>query len=160
MMDNRNKRSLAALIVVAFIGMVGSRAHAAPAKQQTPQAQPQGTVVQGVTTDGRSPAATGNGRVLDDGQKINLNTATFEQLQMLPNIGPKLAQGIINWRQQNGPFKQPEDLMKVPGIRTGRFAKVQAMIYVDDKHTQSGRDPGIVGQPDSGDQPQQKQQTR
>lgn len=48
--------------------------------------------------------------------KININAATVEQLEMLPRIGTKTAQSIIEYRTQNGPFKQVEDLTNVKGI--------------------------------------------
>ena len=48
--------------------------------------------------------------------KVNLNTATLEQLEMLPRIGTKTAQSIIEYRTQNGLFEKAEDLIKVRGI--------------------------------------------
>lgn len=47
---------------------------------------------------------------------VNINTASSEQLQLLPRIGPALAERIINFRELNGPFKAPEELVAVKGI--------------------------------------------
>ena len=52
----------------------------------------------------------------EDAGKININTASVEELKQLDQIGPKYAERIIEFREKNGPFKQPEDIMQVPGI--------------------------------------------
>ena len=49
-------------------------------------------------------------------QKININTASAEALMNLKGIGEKKAEAIIEFRETNGPFKRPEDLIKVPGV--------------------------------------------
>jgi competence protein ComEA len=51
-----------------------------------------------------------------DGEKININTATAEQLMKLKRIGPKYAERIIQYREANGKFKSVEDVMAVKGI--------------------------------------------
>jgi competence protein ComEA len=51
-----------------------------------------------------------------DLQKVNLNTATLEELITLDGIGQKVAQRILTFREKNGPFQTPEDLMKVKGV--------------------------------------------
>src|SRR5450432_273102 len=61
---------------------------------------------------------------------VNINTATKEELDALPEIGPVKAQAIVDYRNANGPFKTPEDIMKVNGIKEGTFAKVKGMIAV------------------------------
>src|SRR5687768_1085082 len=47
---------------------------------------------------------------------VNVNTADAAQLALLPRVGPSVAQKIIDFRKENGPFKSPEDLMLVQGI--------------------------------------------
>jgi competence protein ComEA len=48
--------------------------------------------------------------------KVNLNSATAEELAGLPRVGPVLAQRIVEYRQQHGRFASPEDLDAVPGV--------------------------------------------
>ena len=47
---------------------------------------------------------------------ININTATVDELIQLKRIGPSYAQKIIEYREQNGPFRPPEEIMLVKGI--------------------------------------------
>ncbi len=61
---------------------------------------------------------------------VNINTASESQLDVLPNIGPKRAQSIINHREQSGPFKTGEDIMKVHGIGKGIYGGLKDLITV------------------------------
>ena len=61
---------------------------------------------------------------------VNLNTADAAQLQKLPGIGPGKAQAILRYRQEHGPFQTIEELMRVPGIKEGTFAKLKAYVTV------------------------------
>ncbi len=63
---------------------------------------------------------------LKPGEKININTASKEELDVLPGIGPVRAQAIIDAR----PFKTIEDIMKVKGIKEVEFGKIKDMITV------------------------------
>lgn len=62
--------------------------------------------------------------------KVNLNTATKEQLMTLSGIGEKVAANMIAYRDNNGPFKTPEDIMKVKGIGSKTFARNKDRIFV------------------------------
>ncbi len=61
---------------------------------------------------------------------VNINTATVEQLQTLPGIGPSTAARIIADREQNGPFRTIEDLTRITGIKEGTMSKIRAYITV------------------------------
>ena len=56
-----------------------------------------------------------------DQVKVNINKATVDELSTLKRIGPSYAQRIVDYRQQNGPFEKPEDIMKVRGIGIRTF---------------------------------------
>ncbi len=71
-----------------------------------------------------TPALTAEGRPLD------LNTATSEQLQSLPGIGPAIAQRIVEYREKNGPFRRTTELMNVKGIGEKTFERLKSLITV------------------------------
>jgi len=64
---------------------------------------------------------------------VDLNTANQAQLESLTGIGPAKAKDIIDYRTKNGPFKSTEDIMKVPGIKEGTYAKIKGEISVGGK---------------------------
>ena len=64
-------------------------------------------------------------------EKININTATVEQLVQLQRIGPSYAAKIIEYRKANGPFEKPEDIMKVSGIGPKTFEMNKDRISVE-----------------------------
>jgi len=49
-------------------------------------------------------------------EMVNINTASVEQLMQLDRVGANYAQRIVDYRENNGPFKAPEDIMNVKGI--------------------------------------------
>lgn len=62
---------------------------------------------------------------------VNINTANAEQLQSLPGIGPAIAEKIIEYRTQNGPFKQKEDIQNVQGIGPKKYEAIKDLITVE-----------------------------
>jgi competence protein ComEA len=64
------------------------------------------------------------------GKPVDLNSATVEQLVQIPGIGKALAERIVSFREQNGPFKRVEDLLKVQGIGEKSFQKLRPHLTV------------------------------
>ena len=62
--------------------------------------------------------------------KVNINSATQEQLESLPGIGPSTANKIINYRNENGKFNKIEDIKEVSGIGDAKFNKLKEFITV------------------------------
>jgi competence protein ComEA len=62
---------------------------------------------------------------------INLNTATLQQLQTLPGIGPTLARRIIAFREKNHGFKRVEELLAIPGISEKKWRAIKDKVEVE-----------------------------
>ena len=62
--------------------------------------------------------------------KVNINTASAQQLTELPGIGEKLATRIVEYRQKSGGFKSVQELMNVQGVGEKNLAKLQAHVTV------------------------------
>ena len=74
-------------------------------------------------TAARTPTLSSTG-------KININTATLNELDVLPGIGPAIGQRIIDYRTQNGDFKKIDDIKKVRGIGDAIFEQIKDLISV------------------------------
>ncbi|MDT5351165.1 MAG: competence protein ComEA [Mycobacterium sp.] len=73
---------------------------------------------------GRAPGSTTPKR----GEVLDLNTATVEQLDALPGVGPVTAAAIVAWRQANGKFSSVDQLAEVDGIGPARLEKLRALV--------------------------------
>lgn len=62
---------------------------------------------------------------------ININTADKSELETLPHIGETLARRIVEFREQNGPFRRPENLLLVDGISEKRFKEIRPLIKTE-----------------------------
>ena len=63
-------------------------------------------------------------------QSININSASLNELTMLPGIGDKTAEKIIELRTERGEFRRLEDLMDVKGIGEVKFNKIKKFLYI------------------------------
>jgi len=72
-------------------------------------------------------------------ESINVNTASADQLQRLPGVGPAMAARIVQYRKETGAFTDPEQLMEVSGIGPKKFARMKPFVRV--------RGPALQGAP-------------
>ncbi len=63
-------------------------------------------------------------------EKVNLNTATVEQLQTLPGIGPAIAKRVVEYRTKAGKFNKIEEIINVKGIGEKTFQKLKDRLVV------------------------------
>ena len=78
-----------------------------------------------------SDTGSGSGDTMSDSTgRVNINTATLEELTTLPGIGDTRARAIIDYREQNGAFGNIEDIMQVTGIKEKSFSKIKDSICV------------------------------
>lgn len=77
------------------------------------------------SSEGEAPLVVEPGAEL-----VNINTATLDELNSLPGIGPTLAQRIIDYRVENGNFSTIEDIMNVSGIGVSTFEDIKDLITV------------------------------
>ena len=76
---------------------------------------------------------TGNDTAASDtspATPLNLNTATWEELDGLPGIGPKRAQAIVAYREEHGSFSSVEELLQVPGIGEKVLEGIEDQLFI------------------------------
>lgn len=77
-----------------------------------------------------SGSVIGDDDIYGQKTKININTASVEQLMTLKGIGESRARDIVDYRTRNGSFKKTEDVMKVSGIKEAAYSKIKDDICV------------------------------
>jgi competence protein ComEA len=85
----------------------------------------------GSTGTGSSSGSTGSPSGISADGKVNINTATKEQLMTVPGIGSAKADSIIAYREANGSYAAIDDIMNVSGIKEGLFQSMKEYITVD-----------------------------
>lgn len=80
---------------------------------------------------GRTPIETLPGGVKPWSFRVELNRAERSELLILPGVGPALADRIIQYRQTEGPFRQPEEIEKIRGIGKIKTAKLLPFLTVE-----------------------------
>ncbi|AGP63161.1 MULTISPECIES: ComEA family DNA-binding protein [Mycobacterium] len=90
------------------------------------------SVASGSTPTSKAPPPRpGSGSVKPKaGEAVNLNTATVQELDALPGVGPVTAAAIVAWRQANGKFTSVDQLADVEGIGPARLEKLRALVRV------------------------------
>lgn len=119
--------SIGTLAIVALVFAMGGSwstraAGAAPAATAQPVTKP-GATDHPEEPRGRPAKKELNGR-------LNLNTATEEQLMMLPSVGPSKAERIVVWRKKNGGFKRVADLRRVKGFGYRTFKRLEPFLDI------------------------------
>ncbi len=111
------------LVVPYKAGMEPSNASVPPAVE-LPQPSSQDPFNPSISSN--EPLATAN----PDVELVNINTATLEELDTLPGIGPSTAQKIIDYRNENGPFLSIEDVLNVSGIGPATYEDIKDLITI------------------------------
>jgi competence ComEA-like helix-hairpin-helix protein len=96
-----------------------------------------GSIAAGAAPGGPPAPARKSGKNLTG--KINLNTATPDQLVLLPTVGPAKAERIVIWRKKNGGFKRIADLRRVKGIGYKTFRQLEPYLDIKGETTLAAR---------------------
>jgi competence protein ComEA len=126
---------LVATITATWLG--ASQATAAPSLAGIVDGRAEAVPVQGPASaapdDDGEDAPRSRGKTLSG--KLNLNTASGEQLQLLPGVGPAKSERILEYRQKHGKFRRVQDLRRVKGFGQKTLKKLAPYLAVDGDNT-------------------------
>lgn len=86
---------------------------------------------QGTGGSGSGSASTPAGTTGGATAKVNINTASVEELGTLPRVGPVMAQRIVDWRKEHGPFASVDELDAIDGIGPKLMEALKDLVAVD-----------------------------
>lgn len=104
---------------------------AASAGKTAPAALPAKPAKAGKSSGGKGAGSRSSKISADSGEQIGLNSATLEELERLPGVGPSMAAKILAYRQQSGGFAKIDDLSLVPGIGPKKLAKLTPFLTLN-----------------------------
>jgi len=94
----------------------------------TTQSNTQNTTTTGSATKAATTSVTSSQTLVTD--KVNINTASLEDLDKLPGVGPATAQKIVDYRTNNGSFKSIDEIKEVSGIGDAKYAQMKDKISI------------------------------
>ena len=129
---------LTAAVVLAAMLVIGLGIRWYQLRQPLPQADPSLTQRFQAIADslnalsGQSRLTRTEGKPWNKNQRININEAGKEELMRLPGIGGTIAERILKSRQDRGPFRTENDLLRVPGIGPKKLSNIRPFITLKD----------------------------
>lgn len=90
-----------------------------------------GQMIKVLTKEEASQAVTQISDTKDSDGRININTASADELMTLPGIGSSKAESILSYREEQGGFSSIEELMNITGIKEGVYSKIKDHITVN-----------------------------
>jgi len=123
------RRLLSTAALATLVAAMGGSWHTASAAPPAATMPPPATHPPSRPDDGEPHVAKKSARKELSG-KLNLNTASEDQLMMLPTVGPAKAERIVAWRKKNGSFKRVADLRHVKGFGYRTFKKLEPFLDI------------------------------